>query len=282
MQALSKLPSFQMPRHAGQCVIARGKRFQVCLVQAPRLGDPAFEGPRGDCQNAVYEVAQRRHEFVVVSPDVPGPREVGVRRFGHDRREVVPERVRLIPFKVVGQPDRPVLAGRKPAALECQELVGGHIVRQVQPAVAHQHRRPDDRVKRDIVLALEVETPGVRVFPPRPPGLRFSVDLRPFLRGRQVADHCLEPDVDPLVFVPVDRNLDAPFDVSGDGAIVQPVSQQPLCEVADIRTPMILLRDPLFEPLLERTQAQGIVPCVPELRRRAVLFAPDVAELDGI
>ena len=88
---------------------------------------------------------------------------------------------------------------------EVHVLVRRHVVRQVQPAVAHQHRRPDDRVERDVVLADEVVRPGRRILPERPPGVRVATALRPLLARREIADDRVEPDVDALVVVPFDR-----------------------------------------------------------------------------
>ncbi len=98
--------------------------------------------------------------------------------------------------------------------------------------VAEQQGRPDHRVEDDVVLAHEVVAAGVLARavrrPPPPPRLRVAGAPGPLDRGGQVADHRVEPDVDPLVgAVPpaVQRDRHAPVQVPGDGARLEVVEQ---------------------------------------------------------
>ena len=113
-------------------------------------------------------------------------------------------------------------------------------------AVAQQHRRPDHGVEDDVVLALEVVVLGVGVLPPLPPGVGLAGGGRPLDRGRQVADHRVEPDVDALVLVlgvAGHRDPHPPVEVAGDRPRTQLVEQRER-EVAHVRTPVVVAGDP--------------------------------------
>ena len=110
-------------------------------------------------------------------------------------------------------------------AFDGQELVGRDIVRQVEAAVAHQHGRPDDGVEEDVVLADEVVALGIALPRSRATFSGSPLVFGPFLAGGEVADDGLEPDVDALVLKAGHRHRDAPFDVAGDGPVLQPSSR---------------------------------------------------------
>ena len=128
--------------------------------------------------------------------------------------------------------------------------------------VAEQHGRPDLGVEDDVVLAHEVVGLGVRVVPPGPPGVRVAAAPRPLDRGGQVADHRVEPDVDPLVRpVPpaVQRNRHAPVQVPGDGPGLQ-VIEQVEGELEHVRAPVTRLGlQPAAQHLGERGQVEEVV-----------------------
>ena len=85
--------------------------------------------------------------------------------------------------------------------------LGGQVEHAVLPGlaalvalavVAEQLGRPDDGVEDDVVLAHEVVGQRLRVVPPLAPALGLAQPAGPLDRGRQVADHRVEPDVEPL------------------------------------------------------------------------------------
>src|SRR3712207_7690939 len=73
-------------------------------------------------------------------------------------------------------------------ALQIQELVAGHIVRQNVASFGFQHGREHDAVKHDIVFADEVNEACFRVFPPSLPTVGKQL-----LRIRDVSDRRVEP-----------------------------------------------------------------------------------------
>ncbi len=80
----------------------------------------------------------------------------------------------------------------------------------------------------DVVFADEVVGLGLGVFPERLPGVRVALILGPLDRRREVTDHGLEPDVDPLRFEALDGHGDAPVDIARDRSVLEPLAQHPL------------------------------------------------------
>ena len=100
-------------------------------------------------------------------------------------------------------------------------------------------------MERNVVLADEVDGPGLVALPPIAPGLRVALDLRPLLGGRQVADDGLEPDVDPLARPQVvHRHVDSPVQIAGDGPVVETVLHPTLREVQDVTPPPLATVQP--------------------------------------
>ena len=141
------------------------------------------------------------------------------------------------------------------------------------PVVAEQHRRPDLRVEDDVVLAHEVVGLGVLVVPPGAPGVRVAGPAGPLDGRRQVADHRVEPDVDPLVVaVPpaVERHGDAPVEVAGDRPRLEVVEQVER-ELEHVRPPVAFLGlQPGAERVGERGQVEEVVLLLDEQRGLAV------------
>src|SRR4030095_16759269 len=104
-----------------------------------------------------------------------------------------------------------------------------------------------------------------------------------YARGR-VADHRVEPDVDPLALVLLVaryRDPDSPVEVPGDRPGLQIVNQV-LREAADVGTPVVLARDPLAEPVGERRKVEKEVVRLAEDRRQAVDAGARVDQVDWV
>ena len=69
----------------------------------------------------------------------------------------------------------------------------------------------------------------------------------PFFGGRKVAHAGLEPDVDALVLVALERDRDAPRQVARDRAVGQSFAQHAEREVADVGASKIVLEAPKVE-----------------------------------
>jgi hypothetical protein len=108
--------------------------------------------------------------------------------------------------------------------------------------VAHELRRPEQTVERDVVLPDEVDVTAVVVVPPVTPTLIVALPLGPLLRGGQVADDGVVPDIDALAGTKVvDRKLDSPVEIARDRPIEQPLLVDPtLHEVEDVVAPPCL------------------------------------------
>ena len=220
-------------------------------------------------EHAVDQIPPRGDQLVVVPPQELAPREIAVRGLRHLRRQRVAQRIRVVAAQVVVDPHRPALAGARLATRHRDVLIGRHVERQVVAARAQQNRRPDHRVERHVVLADEVVDAGIRRLPELPPRLWFPARLRPLHRRREVADHRLEPDVDPLLFPSLERHRHPPRDVARDRPILQPFPQHSPREVEHVRPPVLLaLCQPLRQRLLKRRQPQEVMLRAAQLRRR--------------
>src|SRR5260370_34566671 len=135
-------------------------------------------------------------------------------------------------------------------------------------------------MERDIVLADEVvgldRRGGLGGNPPRFPGFRRSLSLGPFYRGGEVADHSVEPDVDTLAFIAIQRNGYAPVQVACDGAGAQPLFQPVHGKTKRVGAPEILA---LGEPSQQRFLEFGSVQ--EEMFRRANLQRAVFASTDA-
>ena len=165
-------------------------------------------------EDPVDQVAPGGDQLVVDPADDLLVAEVGVVLLGEDRGDRVSECVGLEPL---GVPARSTARPRGSPSLltvEGDVLVGGDVGGQVETPVAHQHRRPDHRVERDVVLAHEVVGLGFGVLPPPLPGLGVAAALRPLLGRRQIADDGVEPDVDPLARPESSTGISTPHSMS--------------------------------------------------------------------
>ena len=108
--------------------------------------------------------------------------------------------------------------------------------------------------------------------------------MRPLDARREVADHRVEPDVDPLrvLRIAVDRDRDAPVDVARHRARLQLVARARARSSARSAASASCADDPLLELLGERGQVEEEVLRLAELRRRAVDDRARVDQVDGI
>ena len=134
----------------------------------------------------VHEVAKDGNKLVVVAGLEVAPGEVVVFGLGGIGREDVAENVLLAGEvgQIFVEPHGPVAGGRDLVALKIEEFVGRDIVGQLEVvAVGHEHRRENDAVEHDIVLADEVDHSGLGIFPPLLPAVGQE-----FLRVGDIAD----------------------------------------------------------------------------------------------
>ena len=192
-------------------------------------------------------------------------------------------------------------AGGELLALHRHELRRHDLGRQVEPAepprlaalvalavVAEQLGRPDDRVEDDVVLAHEVVGQRLGVVPPLPPALGVArIRAGPLDGGRQVADHRVEPDVEPLgglLGPALDRHRDAPVDVAGHRPRLE-VLDEVERELDDVGPPgagRLAALEVLLERLGQRRQVEEEVLGLDELRRLAVDLRPRVDQVGRV
>ena len=114
------------------------------------------------------------------------------------------------------------------------------------------------------------------------PAVGFALPGGPLYGGGEVADNGLEPDVDALAVVAVERDGNAPLDVTGDGAVLQAAFEVAYGKVLDVGTPVGLRANPVQQLVLERGELEEEVLGLLEDGGVAAEAAADVDELLGV
>ncbi len=231
-------------------------------------------------EGAVHEVAEHGHQLVVVACLEVGPCEVVVLGFGSVRREHVAQHVLLARevAEVFVQPHGPVARGADFVALEVQELVGGHVVGQLESvAVGHEHGREYDAVEDDVVLAYEVDDARLGVLPPLFPRVGQQ-----FLGVGDVAYGRVEPYVEHLAVGALCGYGNAPVEVTGDGTRLEAEVEPRLALAVDVGLPfLVAVENPVPQTLLPAVEGQIPVVGLAQHGRVAGLGAARVDKLGG-
>ena len=201
----------------------------VDVGELAHLGDDAATELVGQHQSTVHKVTQNSHQFIVVAGLEVLPGEVVILGLGSIGGEHIAQHVLLAGeiLEVFMQPHGPVARGGNLVVFEVEELVGGHIVGHHIVAVGFHHRREDDAVEHDIILADEVDEARVLLLPPLLPGApALGLGLAQLLGVADVADGGVKPHVEHLALGALDRNGDTPIQVArhrtGLQSIVEP------------------------------------------------------------
>ena len=104
----------------------------------------------------------------------------------------------------------------------------------------------------------------------------------PLLSGREIAYDGLEPDVDALPLVSLQRHGYTPFDIPGYSPVAQAALQKADGEVTHVGFPVGLGAHPLQQRLLKGAQLQEEVLRLPDDGRVSADFADHVDEVLGI
>ena len=108
---------------------------------------------------------------------------------------------------------------------------------------------------------------------------RASGADRPLLRGGEVPRHRIEPDVEPLRVVPVERDRDPPVEVAGNRRRMEALLQEVLRNAQRARAPMPLVDEVLGELSLQLIELEVEVLGGPELGGRAAESALRASQL---
>src|SRR5215470_16424357 len=116
-------------------------------------------------------------------------------------------------------------------------------------AAAEQGGRKADRVKRNVVLAKELQVLHVWCLPPpiSPISLRWE-SIGPLLGRGQVVDRRVEPDVENLALETRARHWHSPGEVACDAAIAQIRGQPASSQRCDPDWPSIAVIKPVAQP----------------------------------
>ena len=241
------------------------ERSSIVVIHLATFGHDTVEVFTRQHKCTVDEVAEDGHQLVVVAGLEVFPRKVVVLRLGRVGGKHIAEHILLARqiVEILVEPYGTVLRRRDLVALEVQELVSRHIVRQDERPFSAEHGREDDAVEDDVVLADEVQHTRLWILPPRlPAAVALGLRVAQLLRVTDVADRRIKPDVEHLALGTFDRHRDAPIQITTDGARLQPHVEPTLALSVDVWLPLlVLLEDPLAEERLVLVERQ-----VPVLR----------------
>ena len=241
------------------------ERSAIIVIHLATFGHDTVEVFTRQHECTVDEVAEDGHQLVVVAGLEVFPRKVVVLRLGRVGGKHIAEHILLARqiVEVFVEPYSTVLRRRDLVALEVQELVSRHIVRQDERPFGAEHGREDDAVEDDVVLADEVQHTRLWILPPcLPASVALGLRVTQLLRVTDVADRRIKPDVEHLAFGALDRHGNTPVQIATDGARLQPHVEPALALSVDVWLPLlVLLEDPLAEERLVLVERQ-----VPVLR----------------
>ena len=140
-----------------------------------------------------------------------------------------------------------------------------------------QHRREDDTVENDVVLADEVHHFRLLVFP-----VLFPVG-RQLLRGRDVADRRIEPDVQHFALGSLDRNGNPPVQIAAHGAGLEPQIEPALALAVHVDFPLLVpFENPLAQESFVLVERQEPVRRLAQHRNRTGDRAARVDQVGGV
>ena len=230
-----------------------GQRLAVVVGQLACRGHNAVVVLLREHQRAVHEVAEDRHQLVVVASLEVLPSEVVILGLGGICAQHVAQNVLLTGelIEVLVQPYSPIARGRDLVTFEVQELVCGHVLGQDITAVRLQHRGEHDAVEDDVVLTDEVHHLGILALP------IFLPIGRKILSSRDITNRSVEPNVEHLTLGTLNRNGDTPIQVAAHGTGLQTAVEPALALTIDVRFPLLVtLQDPLAQHLLVLIEGQ--------------------------
>ena len=241
------------------------ERSTIVVIHLATFGHDTVEVFTRQHECTVDEVAEDGNQLVVVAGLEVFPGKVIVLRLGRVGGKHIAEHILLARqiVEILVEPYGTVLRRRDLVALEVQELVSRHIVRQDERPFGTEHSRKDDAVEDDVVLADEVQHTRLWILPPcLPASVALGLRVTQLLRVTDVADRRVEPDVEHLALGTFDRYRDTPIQIATDGARLQAHIEPALALTVNVRLPfLMILEDPLAEERLVLVERQ-----VPVLR----------------
>ncbi len=147
-------------------------------------------------EDAIGEVAQDVIELGIDLLLEVFEAEVGILSLRRICREIVSEIFTIEILHELIHPDRPIAAGGDLLAFEVHEFICGNVVREtIALILTHEHCRPDQCMKDDVIFANEVHHFGLFIQPIVFPFVRIALHLSPFNGRRNIADGRIKPDV---------------------------------------------------------------------------------------
>src|SRR6266571_3414623 len=139
----------------------------------------------------------------------------------------------------------------------------------------------------DIILANKVVRLHWQIrltgYPPGLPCVRRTLQSSPLDSSGEVANHRIEPHIDPLILVAFKWNWYAPIQVAGDSARAQTFLKPVHRKGQDIGTPVIFfLRQPLHKGLLQLWQIQEKVVGWPDLQLALLASTEAAARINQV
>ena len=212
------------------------KRFPIVVGQLTRFGHTTVIILLGQHQSSINKIAEHGDQLAVIARLEVLPREIVVFRFGRVGTQHVTQNILLAGelIQIFVQPDGPVARSRNLVAFEVQELVRRNIFGQNIPAMRLKHRREDDAMKNDVVLADKMH--HLRV-------VRLPIALpigRKFFCSRYITDRRIKPYIEHLALSTLDRHGNPPIEVATHGTRQQSAIQPTLALTVDVGFPLLM------------------------------------------
>ncbi len=184
-------------------------------------GDCGIVARRHETEHALNKVSESVGEIMIDVGSETRECEIGVAAFRCVRRQPPSPTIRGQKIQCLIEEDATAGAGRELPALISQPI---HTFDDVDglPGLAGSQQSAGKAhcVKRDVVLGQELNVSHIAAGqPPRTPIAIFRISLGPFLRGCNVFDWCVEPDIENFAFEARLRDRDAPCEVARDASI---------------------------------------------------------------
>ncbi len=268
----------------GECVAYFGEFLYCIIVDGLQFTCGGYIPAKvfvGEHHGAVNEVAEDCHQLGVVAALEVAPSEVVVLSLRGICGQDVAQHI-LLPWevaKVFVEPDCPVARCGNLVTFEVQELIGGHIVGELEIiAVGHQHRGEDDAVEHYVVLAYEVDDSCLGVFPIGLPSVG-----KQFLGVGDIADRGIEPHVEHFPVGTLDGYRHTPVEVAAHGSRLQTEVNPRLALAVDIGFPFLVpLENPSAQFAFPSVERQVPVLCLLQHRGVARYGAFGIDEVGGV
>ena len=179
------------------------------------------------------------------------PSEVIILRFRCIGGEHITQHVLLAGkiIQILIEPYRPIAGCGNLIALEVEELIRRHVVRQVIP-LCFEHSGEDDAVENDVIFSDEMDHTRRFIFPPFGPiSVFLGLRLAKFDRIGDISDRSIKPYIEHFTFRAFYRNGNTPVEVTCDRTRFESTVQPAFALTIHVGSPFLMVvENPVLQP----------------------------------